>query len=43
MEITRVFIRDDDVGPWSTALRAVVSLLLEEKIPCNYQVVPALH
>jgi hypothetical protein len=39
-EIT-VFLRDDDLGRLSPPLRAVVDLLLEEQVPCNYQVVPA--
>jgi hypothetical protein len=42
MQPTTVFFRDDDVGPRSPALRAVAELLLEEAIPCNYQIVPAL-
>lgn len=37
---TTVFFRDDDVGGLSPALRAVVELLIEERVPCNYQVVP---
>ncbi len=39
---TTVFFRDDDVGAGSDALRAVVGLLLEAGVPCNYQIVPAL-
>jgi len=39
---TLVFFRDDDVGPRSPALCAVVELLREEAVPCNYQIVPAL-
>jgi predicted deacetylase len=38
-EIT-VFFRDDDVGVLGDPLRSVMELLLEEGIPCNYQVVP---
>src|SRR5262245_16531426 len=37
---TTVFFRDDDVGGLSPALKSVVELLIEERIPCNYQVVP---
>jgi hypothetical protein len=37
---TTVFFRSDDVGALSPALRAVVELLLAERVPCNYQVVP---
>jgi hypothetical protein len=36
-----VFFRDDDAGPWVEPLRAVVELLIEEAVPCNYQIVPA--
>ena len=39
-EIT-VFFRDDDFGRLTDPLRGVVDLLLEEEVPCNYQVVPA--
>jgi len=39
-EIT-VFFRDDDFGRLGEPLRRVVDLLLEEQVPCNYQVVPA--
>jgi len=35
-----VFFRDDDVGPLSEPLRAVMALLLEESVACSYQVVP---
>jgi hypothetical protein len=42
MPPTLVFFRDDDVGPRSPALCAVVELLREEAVPCNYQIVPAL-
>jgi hypothetical protein len=38
---TVVFFRDDDVGELSPELSAFVELLLEEEVPCNYQVVPA--
>jgi hypothetical protein len=38
-EIT-VFIRDDDVGPLEDPLRRVMDLLLEESVPCSYQIVP---
>jgi len=38
---TTVFLRDDDVGRLTAGLRAVVELLIEEEVPCNYQVVPA--
>lgn len=37
---TTVFFRDDDVGGLSPALRDVVEVLIEERVPCNYQVVP---
>jgi hypothetical protein len=37
---TTVFFRDDDVGGLSQALRNVVEVLIEERVPCNYQVVP---
>lgn len=38
---TTVFFRDDDVGQLTPALRDVMALLLEEGVPCSYQVVPA--
>lgn len=38
--MTVVFFRDDDVGERDTPLENVVELLLEESIPCSYQVVP---
>lgn len=38
--MTRVFFRDDDVGELAQPLRDVVELLVEEEVPCNYQVVP---
>jgi len=38
-EIT-VFFRDDDVGPLEDPLRRVMDLLLEESVPCSYQIVP---
>lgn len=38
--MTRVFFRDDDVGELAQPLRDVVELLIEEGVPCNYQVVP---
>ena len=38
---TTVFFRDDDVGQWTPALQDVMTLLLEEAVPCSYQVVPA--
>lgn len=41
MAKTTVFFRDDDVGGLTEPLRAVVELLLEEHVPCNYLVVPA--
>lgn len=37
-----MFFRDDDVGLLTPALRAVMALLVEEGVPCSYQVVPAL-
>jgi hypothetical protein len=40
-EIT-VFFRDDDVGILTDPLRSVVELLIQEAVPCNYQVVPSL-
>lgn len=41
MAKTTVFFRDDDVGGLTDPLRALVELLLEEGVPCNYLVVPA--
>lgn len=38
--MTKVFFRDDDLGELTTALRTVVELLVEEGVPCSYQVVP---
>jgi len=38
---TTVFFRDDDVGRLTPGLRFVIGLLLEEGVPCNYQVVPS--
>jgi hypothetical protein len=38
---TTVFFRDDDVGRLTPALRDVMALLVEEGVPCSYQVVPA--
>lgn len=38
--MTTVFFRDDDVGELAQPLRNVVELLLDEEIPCSYQVVP---
>jgi len=38
-EIT-VFFRDDDLGADGPALRAVAELLIAERVPCSYQVVP---
>lgn len=38
---TAVFFRDDDAGALNAPLRAVVELLLAERVPCNYQIVPA--
>lgn len=38
---TTVFFRDDDVGRSTPALRSVIELLVEESVPCSYQVVPA--
>ena len=38
---TTVFFRDDDVGRMTPALRDVMGLLVEEEVPCSYQVVPA--
>jgi len=38
-EIT-VFFRDDDLGADGPALRAVAELLVAERIPCSYQVIP---
>jgi len=40
MASTRVFFRDDDVRSLEP-LRAVMELLLEEQVPCSYQVIPA--
>jgi hypothetical protein len=37
---TTVFFRDDDVGGLTPGLRNVVETLIEERVPCNYQVVP---
>jgi len=39
---SQVFFRDDDVGLLTPALRDVMELLIDEGIPCSYQVVPAL-
>lgn len=39
---TTVFFRDDDVGRSTPALQSVMDLLIEESVPCSYQVVPAL-
>lgn len=41
MRETTVFFRDDDVGALGDPLRGLVELLLDEGVPCNYQVVPA--
>ncbi len=41
MTSTTVFFRDDDVGRMTPALRDVIELLVEEGVPCSYQVVPA--
>ena len=38
--MTTIFFRDDDVGELDQPLRCVVELLVEEEIPCSYQVVP---
>jgi hypothetical protein len=35
-----VFFRDDDVGPLGDPLRRVAELLLEESVPCSFQIVP---
>ena len=38
---TLAFFRDDDVGELTPELRSLVELLIEERVPCNYLVVPA--
>jgi hypothetical protein len=38
--MTKVFFRDDDVGELSQPMRDVFELLIEEEVPCNFQVVP---
>ena len=38
--MTTIFFRDDDVGELDQPLRCVVELLVEEEIPCSYQMVP---
>jgi hypothetical protein len=42
VKTTTVFFRDDDVGELTPSLRAIVELLIDERIPCNYAVVPSL-
>lgn len=37
---TAVFFRDDDVGELTPELRTIVELLIAERIPCNYLVIP---
>ncbi len=39
--MTKVFFRDDDVGELTQPLRTVVELLVDEGVPCSYQVVPS--
>lgn len=41
MTSTTVFFRDDDVGRMTPPLRDVMALLVDEDVPCSYQVVPA--
>lgn len=38
--VTTVFFRDDDIGELTQPTRAVVELLIEERVPCNYLVIP---
>lgn len=40
MDTTTVFFRDDDVGSLAQPLRNVVEVLIDEEVPCSYQVVP---
>ena len=37
---TTVFFRDDDIGALTAPTRTLVELLAEERIPCNYLVIP---
>ncbi len=37
---TRVFFRDDDMGPLLEPLQAVMQVLREASVPCSYEVVP---
>jgi hypothetical protein len=38
--VTTVFFRDDDIGELNAPVRTLVELLLEERVPCNYLVIP---
>ncbi|MCK6547585.1 DUF2334 domain-containing protein [Myxococcota bacterium] len=37
---TTVFFRDDDIGALTAPTRTLVELLAEERVPCNYLVIP---
>ena len=41
MAETTVFFRDDDVAEMTASLRFVMKTLIDARIPCHYQIVPA--